>query len=134
MEKATWIKTICAALGGMVSALFGPADAWLYALLFCIVADYITGLCAAAYEKKLNSKTGFRGILKKIVILVLVALAYTVGHVVGLDSIRDLVIGFYIANEGISILENAGRMNVPVAKQLSNVLEQLKDQAEDDDK
>lgn len=128
MGKATWIKTICAALGGMVSALFGPADVWLFALMFCIVADYITGLCAAAYEKKLNSKTGFRGILKKIVILILVALANCIGQITEIETLRDMICGFYIANESLSILENAARMQIPYTEKLKTVLEQLKNQ------
>jgi len=124
----TWIKMVFAAVAGLASYVFGDLDMLLVALLICITIDYITGVLAALYEKRLNSETGFRGILKKVVILLVVALSYTVGHVVGVDSVRDFVIGFYIANEGISILENAGRMNVPVAKQLTHVLEQLKDE------
>ena len=128
-----WIKMVCGAIAGLLSYVFGGLDMLLKALLICIAIDYATGVLAALYEKRLNSETGFRGILKKVVILLVVALAYTAGHVVGLDSIRDFVIGFYIANEGISILENAGRMNVPVAKQLAVVLEQLKERTEDGD-
>ena len=124
----TWIKMVCGAVAGLFSYVFGGLDMLLTALLICIVIDYATGVLAALYEKRLNSETGFHGILKKVVILLIVAVAYTIGHAVGADSVRDLVIGFYIANEGISILENAGRMNVPVAKQLANVLEQLKEQ------
>lgn len=126
-----WIKMVFGAIAGLVSYVFGGLDMLLMALLICIAIDYVTGVLAALYEKRLNSETGFRGILKKVVILLVVALAYTVGHVVGVDSVRDFVIGFYIANEGISILENAGRMNVPVAKQLAKVLEQLKEQMDD---
>lgn len=124
----TWIKMVCGAVAGLFSYVFGGLDMLLTALLICIVIDYVTGVLAAIYEKRLNSETGFQGILKKVVILLIVAVAYTVGHAVGADSVRDLVIGFYIANEGISILENAGRMQVPVAKQLASVLEQLKEQ------
>ena len=124
----TWIKMICGTIAGLLSYVFGGLDMLLTALLICIAIDYATGVLAAMYEKRLNSETGFRGILKKVVILLIVAVAYTVGHAVGADSVRDLVIGFYIANEGISILENAGRMHVPVAKQLAVVLEQLKEQ------
>ncbi len=134
MDIVTWIKMVCGAIAGLLSYVFGGLDVLLTALLICIVIDYITGICAAIYQGRLNSTTGFRGILKKVVILLVVALAYTVGHIVGVDSVRDLVIGFYIANEGISILENAGRMNVPVCKQLAVILEQLREQTEDDDK
>ncbi len=125
MEKTLWIKTACAALGGMVSALFGQPDALLYALLFAVCADYITGLFAAAYEKKLSSRTGFRGIMKKIVILILVALSYRIGQTIGITELRDMVCGFYIANESLSVLENASRMDIPCTKKLKHVLEQL---------
>lgn len=127
-----WIKMVFGAIAGLASYVFGGLDMLLMALLICIAIDYVTGVLAALYEQRLNSETGFRGILKKVVILLVVALAYTVGHVVGVDSVRDFVIGFYIANEGISILENAGRMNVPVARQLTKVLEQLKDGTNND--
>ena len=133
MNLITWFKGICAAICGLFSYVYGGLDVLLTALLICIVIDYITGILAAIYQGKLNSTTGFRGIIKKVVILLVVAVAYTIGHAVGADSIRDLVIGFYIANEGISILENAGRMNVPVCKQLSKILEQLKDEMDHKD-
>ena len=133
MSFITWIKGVCAAVCGLFSYVYGGLDVLLTALLICIVIDYITGILAAAYQGKLNSSTGFKGIIKKVVILLVVAVAYTIGHAVGVDSVRDLVIGFYIANEGISILENAGRMNVPVCKQLSKILEQLKDEMDHKD-
>lgn len=101
------------------------------ALLVCVVLDYLTGVFAAIYEKRLNSEVGFRGILKKVVILLIVALAHMIENAAGVSGIRDLVIGFYIANEGISILENAGRMNVPVARKLTKVLEQLKEEEDE---
>ena len=96
------------------------------ALLVCIAVDYITGVLAALYEKRLNSEIGFRGILKKVMILLIVILAQMIGTAAGIEEVRDLVVGFYIANEGISVLENAGRMNVPVCKGLAKYLEQLK--------
>lgn len=123
----TVIKMIFSAIMSALSYLFGGFDGLLMALLFCIVADYITGVLAAVYERKLNSQTGFRGIIKKVVILIVVALAVEISNVTGAESIRDLVISFYIANEGISILENAGRMEVPFLSKLKDLLEQLKE-------
>lgn len=131
MSFLTWIKGVCGVICGLASYVWGGLDGLLTALIICIVIDYVTGVCAAAYQGKLNSSTGFRGIIKKVVILLIVAVAYTIGHVVEMDSVRDLVIGFYIANEGISIMENAGRINVPVCKQLSRILEQLKEEFEE---
>lgn len=123
----TVIKMIFSAIMSALSYLFGGFDGLLIALLFCIVADYITGVLAALYEKKLNSQVGFKGIIKKVVILIIVALAVEISTITGAESIRDLVICFYIANEGISILENAGRMDVPFLSKLKELLEQLKD-------
>lgn len=96
------------------------------ALIFCMVADYITGILCALYQKKLNSKTGFKGIIKKTVILIIVSLAVVAGKAANFSGLRDMVIGFYIANESLSILENAAKMNIPVVKKLETVLEQLK--------
>ena len=123
----TIIKVVFSAIMTALSYLFGGFDGLLIALIFCIVADYITGVLAAIYEKKLNSQVGFKGIIKKVVILIIVALSVEISAITGADSIRDLVICFYIANEGISLLENAGRMDVPFLSKLKDLLEQLKD-------
>ena len=123
----TWFKLVIGAIAALLSYLFGGLDGLLYALLVCIFVDYATGVLAALYERRLNSETGFRGILKKVVILCIVVLAHMMENAANLSGVRDLVIGFYIANEGISILENAGRMNIPIAKNLCGLLEQLKD-------
>ena len=125
MKTAVYLKAVTGAFVGIVSTVFGPMDAYFYGLVFCIVADYITGLCAAVYEKTLDSRTGFVGILKKIVILTVVALSHTVGEVLCLPAVRDMVIGFYIANEGLSILENAARMNIKGTEKLKKFLTQL---------
>ena len=127
------IKIACGVVAAIFSNIFGGLDALFTALLICIIVDYITGIMAAIYEKKLNSEVGFRGILKKITILCIVVLAHELEVVVGVGGIRDLAVGFYIANEGISILENGARMNVPVARSLAGILEQLKDKLEQGD-
>ena len=130
MKTAFYLKTVTGALIGVLSVLFGNLDVYFYGLVFCIVADYITGICAAVYEKKLDSRTGFVGILKKIVILTVVALAHTLGEVASVPTIRNVVIGFYIANEGLSILENAARMNIKGTKKLKEFLKQLSEETE----
>lgn len=100
----------------------------MYALITFMVLDYVTGLVSAYIRKEISSSTGFRGIAKKVFILVLVA----VGHVLDSRVIEDgtvcrsAVIGFYIANEGISILENSGKIGLPLPEKLLNVLKQLK--------
>ena len=125
MKITLYLKAVTGALAGIVSAVFGPLDAFFYGLVFCVVADYITGICAAIYEKKLDSRVGYVGILKKVVIMTIVALAHTIGQVATIPEIRDVVIGFYIANEGISILENASKMNIKYTNKLKNWLTQL---------
>ena len=126
MKTTFYLKTVTGALIGVISTLFGSLDAYLYGLMFCIVADYITGICAAFYEKKLDSRTGFVGILKKIVILTVVALSHTLGEVANIPTIRNVVIGFYIANEGFSILENWGQMGLPLPTPIKNALKKLR--------
>ncbi len=125
MNLAVYLKALTGVFMGIIATVFGPLDALFYGLIFCIVADYITGICSAIYEKNLDSRTGFLGILKKIVILIVVALSNTVGEVLALPATRDMVIGFYIANEGLSILENAARMNIKGTEKLKKFLLQL---------
>ena len=126
MEKmALYLKALTGTLAGIASAVFGPLNALFYGLVFCVVADYITGICAAIYEKKLDSRTGYVGILKKVVLMTIVALSYVVGNISGMPALRDIVIGFYIANEGISILENASKMNIKYTDKLKKWLYQL---------
>ena len=118
-----------AALGGAVGAVMGGFDGFLYALIVFVVVDYLTGVMAAVQNKKLSSEVGFHGIFKKVVIFALVA----VGHIVDAyviqngSVIRTAVIFFYLSNEGISILENASVLGLPVPQKLKDVLEQLKD-------
>ena len=127
MHIINWVKVLCATIAGLFSWMYGGLDVLLAVLIACIVLDYISGIFAAIYTKTLNSHTGFKGILKKVVILLIVALGSLIGQALGQASIRGCVIGFYIANEGISILENAGRMDIPICKKLTEFLEQLKD-------
>lgn len=122
------IKLIFASLTVALSSVFGGFDLLFKALLFCMTADYITGLLCAVYEKKLNSKTGFKGIIKKAVILIIVAISVMVSITTNFSAIRNMVIGFYIANESLSILENAAKMNIPVFNKLKDILEQLKNE------
>ncbi len=126
MKIITGIKALCGVATSIISYIFGGIDVLMSVLLFCIVVDYITGIMSAVYEKEVNSERGFKGILKKIAILSVVALAYQIGRATGATAIRDCVIGFYIANEGISILENCGRMELPVFSGLKDILEQLR--------
>lgn len=122
-----------AAMGGLVAGyIFGEMDGLFIALLIFIVIDYLTGVIAAIYNRKLSSEVGFKGILKKIMILILVAVAHVIDQYVmhcG-SSCRTAVIFFYLANEGISILENVSRLDLPVPEKLKKVLEQIKEKDE----
>ena len=134
MSFITWVKGAFAAVSGLVAHLFGGFDLFLEALLVCLVVDFVTGIMAAAYEKRLNSEKCFQGLLKKVAILGIVAAACCVGYILGQPAIRGVVIGFYIANEVLSTLENAARMQVPVCKRFIGILEQLKDEMDNHDK
>lgn len=106
----------------------GGFDVALKSLLIIIVIDYITGVLSAIYNKKLSSKIGFRGILKKFAYLFIVVLSVVLDKILGnTGTVRNLVIYFFVANDGISILENVAEMNIPLPKKLTEILEQLKD-------
>ena len=108
--------------------LLGGWDIALQTLLIVIVIDYVSGICKAIYNKKLNSKVGIKGIIKKFAYLLTVALAVERDKITGgTGAIRTLVIYFFVANDGISILENLGGMGIPLPKKLTEVLEQLRD-------
>ena len=122
------IKTVSAVLGGVMGAIFGELDGAMIALLAFIAIDYITGLMVGISTKSLNSAVGFKGLAKKVFILLLVLIANVLDiHVMGgAGVVRGLVIAFYMANEGLSILENAGKLGVPYPQRLREMLEQLK--------
>jgi len=124
----TVIKNILAALCAVMGFVFGDMDGLMIALVALIVLDYISGVMAAAVEKKLSSEVGAKGIAKKIFMLLIVAVANIVDiNVIGEGHVlKSVTMVFYIANECISLLENAGRLGVPVPKKLLDVLEQLK--------
>jgi toxin secretion/phage lysis holin len=122
------VHIIFAAIGGWLGWLLGGWDGFLYALVAFVMIDYLTGLMAAAVEKKLSSEVGFRGIFKKILIFMLVGIGSILDRqIIGDGSVlRTAVIFFYISNEGISIIENAGRIGLPIPQKLKDILEQLK--------
>ncbi|MBQ5318512.1 MAG: phage holin family protein [Oscillospiraceae bacterium] len=123
-----FFKQIIAFLCTVLSFVFGDMDGMMIALIALIVLDYISGVIAAAVEKKLSSAVGAKGIAKKIFMLLIVAVANIVDmNVIGDGHVlRTVTTVFYIANECISLIENAGRIGVPVPKKLLDVLEQLK--------
>jgi toxin secretion/phage lysis holin len=120
-------KTDVAILGGITGLIFGESTGLLVALFWMVVIDYGSGIVTAFMEKTLSSKIGFKGIAKKVMIFVMVALAHQVDSALGTKNMfRDATIVFYIANELLSIFENAGRIGVPVPDRLMQAVEVLK--------
>lgn len=134
--KEMWnlIQIVFAALGGWVGHFLGGWDGPLYALVTFITIDYASGVMCAIVDRQLSSEVGFRGICKKIVILVLVGIGSILdSQIVGSGGvIRTAVIFYYLSNEGVSILENAARLDLPIPEKLKNVLTQLKEESEDE--
>lgn len=135
--KEFWnmIQAVFAVLGGWVGYFVGGCDGLLYALLAFVVIDYITGVMCAIADRKLSSEVGFKGIAKKVLIFLLVGIANILDvNVVGTGSVlRTAVIFFYISNEGVSLLENAAHLGLPVPDKMKAVLEQLHKRSEDGD-
>ena len=122
------------AAGGWLGYFLGGCDGLLIALIIFAVADYITGVMCAVSDKKLSSAVGFKGICRKVIIFMLVGVAHIIDvNVIATGSVlRTAVIFFYLSNEGVSLLENAGHLGLPIPEKLKVVLEQLHDTAEQD--
>lgn len=135
--KEFWnaIQFIFAAIGGWLGYFLGGCDGLLYALLAFVAVDYVTGVMCAINDKTLSSEVGFRGICRKVLIFILVGIANILDvQVIGTGSgLRTAIIFFYISNEGISLLENAGRLELPIPEKLKLVLEQLHNESEKED-
>jgi toxin secretion/phage lysis holin len=114
-----------AALGTAASALLGGWDMWLQVLVYFVIADYLTGVLAAFCLKKLSSEVGARGIAKKVFIFLLVGIAYQIDMLAGTELVRAAVCAFYIGIEGLSVLENAGKLGIPLPEVLTSALEQM---------
>ena len=124
-----WMKIQMAitAIGGWMGYFLGGLDGLMIALIIFMALDYITGLMCAVIDKRLSSAVGFRGICKKVLILMLVGVANVMDvHVVGTGSaLRGAVIAFYLSNEGLSLLENAAHIGLPIPDRMKNILAQL---------
>ena len=121
------IQVAFTAIGGWLGFFLGGLDGLLIALIIFMVLDYVTGIMCAVLDKTLSSRVGFRGIFKKALILIMVGIANIVDvHVVGTGSaLRGAVICFYLSNEGLSLLENAAYIGLPVPEKLKEILSQL---------
>ena len=112
--------------------LLGGFDKSLECLIVVVILDYITGVISAWYNKKLDSKVGIKGIVKKLTYFLVVVLSVEIDNLLGqVGIIRNLVIYFFVANDGLSILENVGKMNIPIPKKLKDSLIQLSEEKED---
>ena len=132
--KEFWntIQFIFTAVGGWLGYFLGGCDGLLYALIAFVTIDYITGVMCAVIDRKLSSAVGFKGIFRKVLIFLLVGIANIIDvQVIGTGAVlRTAVIFFYISNEGVSLLENAGHLGLPIPERIKTVLEQLHDRAE----
>ena len=131
-EFWTAIQVMFTAVGGWLGWFLGGCDGLIFALLALVVIDYVTGVMCAVVDKKLSSAVGFKGIFKKILIFALVG----IGHILDLYIIksgsvmRTAVIFFYMANEGLSLVENSAHLGLPIPTKLKDVLEQMHDRAD----
>ena len=135
--KELWntMQIILSAVGGWLGYFLGGCDGLVYALILFVAADYVTGVMCAAVDKRLSSEIGFKGICKKVLIFVLVGLANILDvQIIGTGSVlRTAVIFFYISNEGVSLLENAAHLGLPVPEKLKDILQQLHNRIEEVD-
>ncbi len=133
--KEFWntIQLMFTAVGGWLGWFLGGCDGLLYALIAFVVIDYITGVMCAINDQSLSSEVGFRGICRKVLIFLMVGIANILDvNVIGTGSVlRTAVIFFYISNEGVSLMENAAHLGLPVPEKIKVVLEQLHNRAED---
>ena len=118
---------VFSAFGGFIGWFLGGNDGFIYALMAFVVIDYITGIMCAIADKELSSEVGFKGICKKVLIFALVGIGNLLDiYILGQAGIlRNVVIFFYLSNEGVSILENASHLGLPVPEKLKEILKQL---------
>ena len=132
--KEFWnaIQLVFTAVGGWLGWFLGGCDGLLYALIAFVIIDYTTGVLCAISDHTLSSEVGFKGIARKVIIFLLVGVGHIIDtQVIGNGSIlRTAVIFFYLSNEGVSLVENAAHLGLPVPEKLKAVLEQLHDRAE----
>ena len=133
--KEFWntVQFVFTAVGGWLGYFLGGCDGLLIALVMFAAVDYITGVMCAINDQKLSSEVGFRGICRKVLIFILVGIANILDvEVIGTGSVlRTAIIFFYLSNEGVSLLENAAHLGLPIPKKLKDVLAQLHDRAEE---
>ncbi|GHU89490.1 holin [Clostridia bacterium] len=136
MGNINWFSATLATIGAFLGWFLGGLDGFIYALIAFTVADYITGVMCAVVTKTLSSEIGARGIFKKVVIFLLVG----IGHLADVyllgdgEALRTALIFFYISNEGISLIENAAIIGLPIPEKLKDILTQIRDKNNKGDK
>ncbi len=126
------VSMVLATIFGYVSKFLGGFDSLLITLIILIVVDYVTGVIAAIYEKKLSSSIGYKGIIKKVLMVLIVGVAVTLQRIMPEGvPLREITILFFIANEGLSVFENAAKV-IPMPQKLKSVLLQLKEKENKD--
>lgn len=133
MEKLfNWISVVTGIIGGGLVYLLGGWDVLLNTIVILTIMDYVTGWIKAIYNKQISSEVGFKGILKKVVMFIVISLAHNIQSLIGANvPLREVVITFYIANEGLSLLENAAEF-IPIPKKIKDILVQLRDNDEEE--
>lgn len=136
--KEFWntIQLVFTAVGGWLGYFLGGCDGLLIALVIFVICDYLTGIMCAIADKKLSSEVGFKGICRKVLIFLLVGIGNVIDvQVLGHPGVlRTAIIFFYLSNEGLSLTENAGHLGLPVPEKLKEVLEQLHDRHDEEEK
>lgn len=129
------IRGVFAAIGFWLGLFIGPVNGLLIALIVFVLTDYVTGFASAVVRKELSSSVGFKGLARKVLIFLIVGIANVLDvYVLGANAVlRTAVILFYMCNEGLSIIENAGEIGLPIPKKLKDVLAQLRKKSGEDD-
>ena len=130
------LSGVFAAIGLWLGLFIGPVNGLLIALIVFVITDYVTGFASAIVRKKLSSSVGFKGLARKVLIFLIVGIANVLDvYVLGANAVlRTAVILFYMANEGLSIIENAGEIGLPIPRKLKEVLAQLRKKSGEEDK
>ena len=129
------LSGVFAAIGLWLGLFIGPVNGLLIALIVFVLTDYVTGFASAVVRKELSSSVGFKGLARKVLIFLIVGIANVLDvYVLGANAVlRTAVILFYMCNEGLSIIENAGEIGLPIPKKLKDVLAQLRKKSGEDD-
>lgn len=125
------ISMVFGLIGGAIVSFLGGWDGIAITLVTLIISDYITGVLKAIYNKELSSEIGIKGIIRKVLVLIVVGITVLLEQNLGIPAIREMVIMFFIANEGISLLENIAQMGIKFPKKLKDILLQLREKEEE---